>query len=101
MIMFIGIYRWLLVVFDNWSKALDITIKQFIRAAKFYHVKGRNFRGTSILTEFYPSNQFLGLLKNCEFRGTYFRDWIFIENFTKFILAMDRLERLQREIMKK
>ena len=39
--------------------------------------------------------------KNCEFRGTNFRDWIFIENFTEFIFAMDRFERLQREIMKK
>ena len=43
----------------------------------------------------------LGWPKNCEFRGTYFHDWIFIENFTEFILAMDRLARLPREIMKK
>ena len=70
---------------------MNITIKKFIWAAKLYYLKGRNFRGTNVWKWF----------KNCEFRGTYFCDWMFIENFTEFIFAMDRFERLQREIMKK
>ena len=43
----------------------------------------------------------LGWSKNYEFRGTYFPDWIFIEIFEEFILAMDRLERFPKEIIKK
>ena len=30
------------------KKALNITVKEFIRAAKFYYLKGRNFRGKNV-----------------------------------------------------
>ena len=42
-----------------------------------------------------------GRSKNCKFHGTYFHGWFFIESFTEFIFAMDRFERLQREIIEK
>ena len=35
-----------------------------------------------------------GRYKDCKFCGTYFGDWIFIENFTESIFMMDRFERL-------
>ena len=40
-----------------------------------------------------------GRSKTCEFRGNYFREWIFIVNFTEFIFAIDRFEMLQGKMM--
>ena len=51
-----------------------------------WRVKGRYFCKTMFM--FCRS-------KNCEFSGTYFRDCIFIVNFTEFIFAVGRYERLQ------
>ena len=42
-----------------------------------------------------------GRYKDCKFHGTYFLDWIFIENFTEFDFTMGRFKRLQREMIKK
>ena len=71
------------------KKALNITVKEFIRAAKFYDLKGRNFRGTNVWVW---QVQKLRIIFVTEFS---------LRNFTKFIFAMDRFETLQREIMKK
>ena len=56
---------------------MNITVKEFILAAKSCKFAERMFG--------------LGRPKNYEFRGTYFRNWIFIETFTEFIFAMGRL----------